>query len=102
MANGIDAKVKPVGALADIVGSKPLSRGQITSKISKYIKKHGLRGEKGDGYSLTFKTKAGKKMKQVGGQIIHCGEDPVMKEYCGGKKMVSQLALAGFVNKYIE
>ena len=103
MANGINANVKPFGALAEIVGSKHLSRGQITKKLNKYIDKYELRGEKGDGHTVTYTSKkTGKKMKSTGGQIIHCGEDPAMKEFCGGKKMVSFTALGGFVNKWIE
>jgi chromatin remodeling complex protein RSC6 len=103
MANGIDAKVKPVGALADIVGSKPLSRGQSTKKMWKYIDKRGLKGEKGDGHTITYKSKkTGKTLKATGGQIIHCGDDPVLKEFCDGKKMVPMTALGGFVNNWIE
>jgi chromatin remodeling complex protein RSC6 len=38
--------VQPDAALAKIVGSTPLSRGEIMKKLWEYIKKHGLQDAK--------------------------------------------------------
>ena len=38
--------VQPDEALAAIVGSKPLPRGELTKKLWDYIKKHKLQDEK--------------------------------------------------------
>jgi len=77
-------KVTPKPKLAAIIGKKKL----------------GLKGELGDGYKVKFKGKSGKTITSTGGQIIHCGEDPDWKALCGGKKMISQFALAGLVKKH--
>lgn len=38
--------VQPDAALAKIIGSAPLSRGEIMKKLWEYIKKHGLQDAK--------------------------------------------------------
>jgi upstream activation factor subunit UAF30 len=38
--------LNPSDALAEIVGSKPLPRTEVTKKIWAYIKKHGLQDKK--------------------------------------------------------
>jgi len=38
--------LQPSDALAEIVGSKPLPRTEVTKKIWAYIKKHGLQDKK--------------------------------------------------------
>lgn len=95
-------KVKPKGPLADIVGKKPLSRGQIQKKLWKYIDKHDLKGETGDGYTATYKKKDGGKGKAIGAQIIHSGEDPVFKKFAGGKKRIAMFEMATLVEKYSD
>ena len=93
-------KIKPTGPLADMIGSKPLSRPQVTKKLWAYIDKHDLKGESGDGHTATYKKKAGGTCKAKGGQVIHWGEDPLMREFCGNKSKVAMFALATFVEKH--
>ena len=93
-------KVTPQGPLAAIVGKKPLSRGKIQSKLWKYIDKHDLKGETGDGETATYKKKKGGIGKAKGGQIIHCGEDPKMKKFCGNKQKIAMFEMATFVEKH--
>lgn len=38
--------VQPDAVLAKVVGSEPLTRGELTKKVWDYIKKHGLQDEK--------------------------------------------------------
>ena len=93
-------KVTPKPKLAAIIGKTPVSYSQAMSKLHKKIATLGLKGELGDGYKVKFKGKSGKTTTSTGGQIIHCGEDPDWKAFCGGKKMISQFALAGLVKKH--
>jgi hypothetical protein len=100
---GINKKFQPTGVLADIVGKTPISWSQLTVKIGKYMTKHELRGEKGDGYSVKFKGKNATKAKTyTGGQIIHCGEDPAFKKLCGGKQRVAFVEVAKYSKKYMK
>ena len=94
---GINKQYKPTGALADIIGSKPVSYAQASQKIWKHIDEADLKGEKGDGHSVSFNGR-----KYVGGQVIHCGECPMMKKFCGGKNKVSMVQLAKFTKKYMK
>tara|TARA_B100001564_G_C20411925_1_gene566057 strand:+ start:151 stop:480 length:330 start_codon:yes stop_codon:yes gene_type:complete len=93
-------KVTPKPKLAAIIGKKPVSYAQAMKKLHKDIADLGLKGELGDGYKVKFKGKSGKTVTNTGGQIIHCGEDPAWKAFCGGKQRVSMLQLAGFVKKH--
>ena len=99
---GINKKYKPTGPLADIIGSKPVSYAQATGKIWDHIDEMGLKGEKGDGHTVKFKGKSGKTGTYTGGQIIHCGECPMMKKFCGGKNKVAMVQLAVFTKKYMK
>jgi len=94
---GINKKYKPTGALADVIGSTPVSYADASKKIWKHIHKMDLQGEKGDGESVTYNGR-----KYVGGQVIHCGECPLMKKFCGGKNKVAMVQLAIFTNKYMK
>jgi chromatin remodeling complex protein RSC6 len=94
---GINKKYKPTGALADIIGSTPVSYAQASEKIWDHIHDVGCQGEKGDGHSVTFNGR-----KYVGGQVIHCGECPMMKKFCGGKNKVAMVQLAKFTKKYMK
>ena len=94
---GINKKYKPTGALADIIGSTPVSYAQASEKIWDHIHDVGCQGEKGDGHSVTFNGR-----KYVGGQVIHCGECPMMKKFCGGKSKVAMVQLAKFTKKYMK
>jgi chromatin remodeling complex protein RSC6 len=88
-------KIKPTGPLADMIGSKARSRPEIVKALWKHIDKQGLKGEKGDGHSVTYNGR-----KYVGGQVIHCGECPMMKKFCGGKSKVAMVQLAKFTEKH--
>jgi len=94
---GINKQYKPTGVLADIIGSKPVSYAQASKKLWKHIGKEDLQGEKGDGHHVTFNGR-----KYVGGQVIHCGECPMMKKFCGGKNKVAMVQLAKFTKKYMK
>lgn len=94
---GINKKYQPTGALADMIGDKPVSYAEASKKIWKHIDKAGLKGEMGDGYSVTFNGK-----KYTGGQIIHSGECPMMKKFTGGKNKVAMVQLAIFTKKHMK
>lgn len=98
MPSALQQKVQPVGPLADIVGSKKQTRGQITKKVWDHIKKHELQGGEGD--TCKYKTKAGKTATSKGGQVIFCETDE-MYALCG-KDKISMMQLATIQNKYIE
>lgn len=88
-------KIQPTGPLADMIGSKARSRPEIVKALWKHIDKQGLKGESGDGQTLTYNGRTYK-----GGQIIHCGECPMMKKFCGGKNKVAMVQLAKFTEKH--
>ena len=100
--SGINKKFQPTGPLADIVGDKPLSYSQAMKKWNKYIVKYELKGEKGDGHTVKYKGKSGKTGTYTGGQVIHCGEDPIFKKFCGGKNKVAMVQLGVFAKKYMK
>lgn len=50
IGKGIKAPVQPSEELAVVVGSKPISKGQIIKKLWEYIKKHKLN----DGHAITM------------------------------------------------
>lgn len=93
-------KIKPTGPLADMIGGKARPRPQIVKALWKHIDKMDLKGESGDGITVTYRTKAGKKGVAKGGQVIHCGECPDMKRFCGGKEKVAMFDLAVFIEKH--
>lgn len=93
-------KIKPTGPLADIIGSKARSRPQVVKALWNHIDDMELKGESGDGVTVTYKKKSGGKGKATGGQVIHCGECPLMKKFCGGKSKVAMFELATFIEKH--
>ena len=93
MPSALQQKVQPTGPLADIVGSKKQTRGEITKKLWAHIKKHELQGEKGD--TCRYKGKTYK-----GGQVIFCETDE-MHDMCG-KNKIAMTELTAIANKYIE
>ena len=95
--SGINKKYKPTGALADIIGKSPVSYSQVSKKLWKYIDKHDLQGETGDGYTVKF----GKKTYK-GGQVIHSGEDPKFKKFAGGKGKISMVQLGKLSKKHMK
>jgi|TARA_B110000495_G_scaffold194198_1_gene200310 hypothetical protein len=95
---GINKQYKPTGALADIIGNKPVSYAQASSKLWDHIHEEGLQGVSGDKTDkVTFKGKS-----YSGGQIIHSGDCPMMKKFAGGKKKIAMVELGGFSKKYMK
>lgn len=75
------APVTPDEVLAEIVGSKPLPRTQITKKIWDYIKKNGLQD---------------KKNKRM------INPDEKLGKVFGGKKQISMFEIAGYIKKHTK
>jgi chromatin remodeling complex protein RSC6 len=73
--------VQPDDALAVIVGSTPVPRGELTKKLSDYIKKNKLQDEKN-------KT------------LINA--DDALKVVFGGKKQVSMFEMTKLVSGHIK
>ncbi|MEI7864687.1 MAG: SWIB/MDM2 domain-containing protein [Chthoniobacterales bacterium] len=73
--------VQPSAALSAVVGSKPLSRGQLTKKLWDYIKKNGLQD----------------KVKRT---MIHADDN--LKPIFGGKKVVSMFEMTKLVSKHVK
>jgi upstream activation factor subunit UAF30 len=71
----------PSGALADVVGSKPLPRTQVTKKLWDYIKKHKLQDAKNR-------------------RMINA--DAALKDVFGGKKQVSMFEMTKLVSKHLK
>jgi len=93
-------KIKPTGPLADIIGSNARYRPQVVKALWNHIDDMELKGETGDGVTVTYKKKSGGTGKAKGGQVIHCGECPLMKKFCGGKSKVAMFELAVFIEKH--
>ena len=72
--------VQPDEVLAKVVGTKPLSRGELTKKIWDYIKKNKLQDEK--------------KRTQI-------NADDALKAIFGGKKSVTMFELTKHVSGHI-
>ena len=99
-SKALEEKITVTGPLADILGTKTVKRKDLMKKLYKGkngVDKLGLKGEKGDGYTVKVKGRTYK-----GGQIIHCGEDPDWKKMCGGKKMISMTQLLSYAYKYVK
>jgi chromatin remodeling complex protein RSC6 len=71
----------PSATLAEIVGSKPIPRGQITKNLWAYIKKHGLQDK-------TNK-------RQI-------NADDKLKKVFGGKAFVNMFEMTKLVSKHIS
>jgi upstream activation factor subunit UAF30 len=71
----------PDAALAEVVGSKPLPRTEVTSKLWEYIKKHGLQDQKN------------KRM---------INPDEKLAAVFGGKKAVSMFEMTKLVSKHLK
>ena len=95
MPSALQMKVQPTGPLADIVGTKKLTRGQITKKLWAHIKKHELQGSLANGDTCKF---GGKTYK--GGQVIFCETDK-MDNLCK-KDKIAMTELTKIANKYID
>jgi len=73
--------VTPSAALAEIVGSKPIPRTEVTKQLWAYIKKHGLQDAKN------------KRMIKA---------DAPLKEVFGGKAMVNMFEMTKLVGKHLK
>ncbi len=73
--------VTPSAALAEIVGSKPIPRTEVTKKLWAYIKKNGLQD---------------KKNKRM------INSDDALKAVFGGKKTVNMFEMTKLVSKHLK
>ena len=73
--------VTPDAKLAEIVGSKPLPRTELTKKLWVYIKKNGLQDKK---------------------KKIMINADDALQAVFGGKKQVSMFEMTKLVNKHVS
>ena len=73
--------MNPSALLAEIVGSKPIPRGQITKNLWAYIKKHGLQDQKNK--------------RQI-------NADEKLKKVFGGKASVNMFEMTKLVSKHIS
>ena len=72
--------VQPDAVLAEVVGSKPVPRTELTKKLWDYIKKNGLQD------------------KKVRTQI---NADDKLKPVLGGKKSVTMFELTKYVSQHL-
>jgi len=73
--------VQPDAMLAEVVGSKPMPRTELTKKLWAYIKKHGLQDAKNK-------------------RMINADEN--LKPVFGGKKQVSMFDMTKLVSKHVK
>lgn len=73
--------VQPSAALAEVVGSKPIPRTEVTKKLWAYIKKNGLQDKKNK-------------------RMINA-DDP-LKVVFGGKKTVNMFEMTKLVSKHLK
>jgi chromatin remodeling complex protein RSC6 len=71
----------PSGALAEVVGSKPLPRTEVTKKLWAYIKKNGLQDKKNK-------------------RMINA--DAELKAVFGGKSTVNMFEMTKLVSKHLK
>ena len=73
--------VTPSPALAEVVGSKPIPRTEVTKKLWAYIKKNGLQDKKNR-------------------RMINA--DPALKTVFGGKASVNMFDMTKLVGKHLK
>lgn len=73
--------VQPSAALAEVVGSKPIPRTEVTKKLWAYIKKNGLQD------------KTNRRMIKA---------DAALKTVFGGKAMVNMFEMTKLVSKHLK
>ena len=73
--------VTPSAALAEVVGSKPIPRTEVTKKLWAYIKKNGLQDAKNK-------------------RMINA--DEALKAVFGGKPQVNMFEMTSLMNKHIK
>ncbi|MBL8028828.1 MAG: SWIB/MDM2 domain-containing protein [Fibrobacteres bacterium] len=75
------APVTPSAALAEVIGSKPVPRTEVTKKLWAYIKKNGLQDSKNK---------------------RNINADDKLKVVFGGKKTVSMFEMTKLVGKHLS
>lgn len=98
MPSGLDQKLKLDEILQDITGKKTCKRKELLKLLydgPNGINKLDLKGVQGD--TVKYKGKTYK-----GGQVIHCGDDEVWQEFCGGKKKIAGMQLLSFAKNHYE
>jgi len=73
--------VTPSATLAEVVGSKPIPRTEVTKKLWAYIKKNGLQDKKNR-------------------RMINA--DDALKAVFGGKSQVNMFAMTKLVSKHLK
>ncbi len=73
--------VTPSAALAEVVGSKPVPRTEVTKRLWAYIKKHGLQDKKNK-------------------RMINA--DAELKAVFGGKSVVNMFEMTKLVGKHLK
>ena len=73
--------VNPSSTLAEVVGSKPIPRTEVTKRLWAYIKKNGLQDQKN------------KRMIKA---------DATLKAVFGGKSSVNMFEMTKLVNKHLK
>ncbi|MGQ0643924.1 MAG: SWIB/MDM2 domain-containing protein [Elusimicrobiota bacterium] len=73
--------LQPDAALAEVVGSKPLPRTEVTKKLWAYIKKNGLQDKK---------------------NRRNINADAALLAVFGGKKQVSMFEMTKLVSKHVK
>lgn len=73
--------VQPSVELAEVVGSKPIPRTEVTKKVWDYIKKNGLQD------------KANKR---------NINADDKLGKVFGGKKQVNMFEMTGLISKHLK
>ncbi|WP_395745323.1 SWIB/MDM2 domain-containing protein [Prosthecobacter sp.] len=73
--------VQPDEVLAKVVGSEPLSRGELTKKLWDYIKQHGLQDQ---------------------AKKTNINADEALKAVFGGKSQVTMFEMTKLVNQHVK
>jgi chromatin remodeling complex protein RSC6 len=73
--------VQPDAVLAAVVGSTPVSRGELTKKVWDYIKKHGLQDAKNK---------------------RNINADALLKPVFGGKSQVTMFEMTKLVSSHVK
>jgi len=73
--------MQPSSTLAEVVGSKPIPRTEVTKKIWQYIKRKGLQDSK---------------------NRRNINADDALKAVFGGKKTVTMFEMTKLVNKHLK
>jgi len=71
----------PSADLAEVIGSKPMPRTEVTKKLWQYIKKHGLQDSKNK---------------------RNINADPALKKVFAGKSTVSMFEMTKLVGKHLK